>query len=54
MRLTNNLKLQFLMMHEHRCSLNDIENMIVWERNIYLDLLKAYVEEQNMKRNFRQ
>jgi len=41
------------MMHEHRCSLNDIENMIVWERNIYLDLLKSYVEEQNMKRNFR-
>lgn len=41
------------MMHEHRCSLNDIENMIVWERNVYLDLLKSYVEEQNMKRNFR-
>ena len=37
-------------MHHHKYSLSDIENMIPWERDIYLSLLQQYIEEENLKR----
>ena len=30
-------------------SLTDLENMIPWERDIYVSLLRAYVEEENKR-----
>jgi len=36
-------------MQHHKYSLSDIENMIPWEREIYLSLLKQYIEEENLK-----
>mgnify|MGYP003110242936 FL=1 len=36
-------------MQHHKYSLSDIENMIPWERDIYLSLLEQYIEEQNLK-----
>ncbi|MAK80325.1 MAG: hypothetical protein CMJ17_00370 [Phenylobacterium sp.] len=30
-------------------SLTEIENMIPWERQIYIELLKKHVEEENKK-----
>ena len=36
-------------MQHHKYSLSDIENMIPWERDIYLSLLENYIEEQNLK-----
>jgi hypothetical protein len=33
------------MMHHHKYSLSDIENMIPWERHVYIDLLKAYIQQ---------
>ena len=37
-------------MHYHKYSLTEIENMIPWEREIYLTLLKDYIESENLKR----
>lgn len=35
------------MMQHHNYSLTEIENMVPWEREIYVALLVQYVEEQN-------
>lgn len=37
----------FAMMQHHNYSLAEIENMVPWERDIYVALLMQYVEEQN-------
>lgn len=37
------------MMQHHKYSLTEIENMIPWERDIYVALLRAYVEEENKR-----
>jgi len=37
-------------MQYHKYSLTEIENMIPWEREIYLVLLKDYIEQENLKR----
>tara|TARA_Y100000310_G_C20207752_1_gene589862 strand:+ start:178 stop:312 length:135 start_codon:yes stop_codon:yes gene_type:complete len=36
-------------MQHHKYSLTEIENMIPWEKQIYLSLLKNYVEEENKR-----
>ncbi len=42
-------KLNFALMQHHKYSLTEIENMMPWERDIYLALLNQYIEEQNLK-----
>ena len=37
----------FAMMQHHNYSLTEIENMLPWERDIYVALLQQWVEEQN-------
>jgi hypothetical protein len=34
-------------MQHHNYSLQDLENMIPWEREIYVTLLTQYVKEEN-------
>jgi len=41
-------------MQYHKYSLTEIENMIPWEREIYLVLLKDYIEQENLKRQQQQ
>ena len=36
-------------MQEHQYSLTELENMMPWEREIYVSLLQQYVEEENLK-----
>jgi|TARA_R100000030_G_scaffold59010_1_gene44302 hypothetical protein len=36
-------------MQHHKYSLTEIENMIPWERDIYVGLLNEYIEEENLK-----
>ena len=36
-------------MQYHKYSLTEIENMMHWEREIYLNLLQEYIEEQKLK-----
>jgi hypothetical protein len=45
--LGNMLQMNFQMMQHHHYSLNDIENMIPWERQIYIGLLVNHVKEHN-------
>ena len=37
----------FAMMQHHKYSLSDIENMIPWEREIYIGLLENHIKEEN-------
>jgi len=37
-------------MQQHKYSLTEIENMMPWEREIYVNLLMQYIEEENMRR----
>ena len=37
-------------MQHHNYSLSDLENMIPWERDIYVDMLITYIKEENEKR----
>ncbi len=36
-------------MQYHKYSLTEIENMIPWERDIYVGLLKIHLEEEEYK-----
>jgi hypothetical protein len=36
-------------MQYHKYSLSEIENMIPWEREIYLTLLENYIKEEEEK-----
>lgn len=52
-KLTNFFKTNFAMMQHHKYSLSDLENMVPWERAIYIDMLQDYlkkIEEQNRDR----
>jgi hypothetical protein len=47
--LMNHYKTNFALMQHHKYSLFELESMIPWERFIYVDLLKAYLKEQEEK-----
>ena len=34
-------------MQHHKYSLTELENMMPWEREIYVNLLLQYIEEEN-------
>ena len=36
-------------MQHHNYSLSDLENMLPWEREIYVDMLITYIKEENDK-----
>ena len=36
-------------MQHHNYSLTDLENMLPWEREIYVDMLISYIKEENDK-----
>jgi len=35
------------LMQHHKYSLTELENMVPWEREIYVDLLVAHIKEEN-------
>tara|TARA_X000001316_G_C922335_1_gene37458 strand:- start:478 stop:609 length:132 start_codon:yes stop_codon:yes gene_type:complete len=37
------------MKQHHNWSVEEIENMIPWEREIYVTMLKQFIEEENRK-----
>tara|TARA_R100000697_G_scaffold11960_1_gene18082 strand:+ start:492 stop:668 length:177 start_codon:yes stop_codon:yes gene_type:complete len=47
--LESYFKLNFALMQHHKYSLTEIENMMPWERDIYVSLLNQYIEEENLK-----
>lgn len=36
-------------MQHHKYSLTELENMLPWERDIYVTMLIQYIEEENEK-----
>lgn len=44
--LMNYYKTNFSLMQHHKYSLSDIDNMIPWEKFIYIDMLKQYIKQQ--------
>ena len=45
--LYNYYKTNFGMMQHHNYSLTELENMMPWEREIYVGLLMEYIKEEN-------
>jgi hypothetical protein len=41
-------------MQHHKYSLTELENMIPWERDIYVTMLIQYIEQENEKLKQRQ
>jgi len=48
--LANMIQTNFAMVQHHKYSLTELENMIPWEREIYVGLLIKYVAEENERR----
>ena len=48
--LESYFKLNFALIQHHKYSLTEIENMMPWERDIYVGLLKQHLEEEELKR----
>ena len=40
-------------MQHHNYSLTELENMMPWEREVYISLLKEYLEDLERERNKR-
>ena len=36
-------------MQHHKYSLSELEEMLPWERQVYIDMLIGYLEEENEK-----
>tara|TARA_B110000503_G_C7112572_1_gene398807 strand:- start:690 stop:824 length:135 start_codon:yes stop_codon:yes gene_type:complete len=36
-------------MQHHKYSLSEVENMVPWEREVYVSLLMQHLDEENMK-----
>ena len=43
------MRTNFGMMQHHKYSLTEIENMIPWERDVYLTLLLQWIEEEDKR-----
>jgi len=41
-------------MHHHKYSLTELENMMPWEREIYVEMLTQFIKEENEKQKQRQ
>ena len=49
MNLENYFNLNFALMQFHKYSLTEIENMMPWERDIYVQMLMNHLEEKKLK-----
>ena len=43
----NYYKTNFALMQHHKYSLTELENMMPWEREIYMGLLAQWIKEEN-------
>ena len=51
--LASYFKLNFALMQHHKYSLTELENMIPFEREIYIGLLLNYIKEEKEKEQTR-
>jgi hypothetical protein len=45
----NYYQTNFNLMQHHKYSLTEVENLIPWEKEIYIHLLMQYIEEENQR-----
>jgi hypothetical protein len=43
------MKVNFALMQHHKYSLSEIEEMLPWEREVYLNMLMQHIEDENMR-----
>jgi hypothetical protein len=53
MDLENYFKLNFALIQYHKYSLTEIENMMPWERDVYVSLLQQHLEDEKLKQQQR-
>tara|TARA_B100000287_G_scaffold137318_1_gene129266 strand:- start:302 stop:478 length:177 start_codon:yes stop_codon:yes gene_type:complete len=49
MDLENYYKINFALLQYHKYSLTEIENLIPWERDIYIGMLQKHLEDEKLK-----
>ena len=49
MNLESYYKINFALLQYHKYSLTEIENLIPWERDIYIGLLQQHLEDERLK-----
>jgi|TARA_B100000925_G_scaffold225893_1_gene174421 hypothetical protein len=47
--LASYYQINFSLIQHHKYSLTELENMIPWEKDVYVTLLQQYIEEENLK-----
>ena len=47
--LASYYKTNFALIQHHHWSLTELENLIPWEREVYITLLQQYIEEETLK-----
>jgi hypothetical protein len=52
--LENYYRTNFSLMQHHKYSLTEIENMMPWERTVYISLLNQWIKEQEEQRKVQQ
>lgn len=50
----NYYKTNFALMHHHKYSLSELENLIPWEKHLYIDLLQDLIKKQEEDRRDRE
>jgi hypothetical protein len=49
--LENYYKTNFALIQHHKYSLTEIENLMPWERDVYVNLLLAYIAEEERRQS---
>ena len=49
--LINHYQTNFALVQHHKYSLSELENMMPWEREVYLTMLKKWIDEENSRQN---
>jgi hypothetical protein len=52
--IVNFYKTNFALMQHHKYSLAELENMIPWEKYVYIDLLSEFLKKQEQDRRDRE
>ena len=47
--LSNHFQTNFALMQHHKYSLGELNDMMPWERNVYVTMLLQFIDEENEK-----
>jgi hypothetical protein len=47
--LSNHFQTNFALMQHHKYSLSELNDMMPWERNVYVTMLLQFIDEENEK-----